>query len=57
MCLVPQHCGSPGKIVPFVLICVSLLGLEGMHRIYLTVHMPLENLELLGPRQVEVERV
>lgn len=37
-------------------LCIyQLLELEGMYRIHLTTNIPLQNLELLGHRQVEVE--
>lgn len=42
-------------IVSSVLICVPTVGAWGHDRIHLTTNIPLENLELLGPRQMDVE--
>lgn len=43
------------RLCLFLSMYLSTLGLEGMHRIHLTTNIPLQNLELLGHRQVEVE--
>lgn len=43
------------RLGPLFSSVYQLLGLEGMYRIHLTTHIPLENLELLGPRHMDVE--
>lgn len=43
------------RLCPLFSSVFQLLGLEVTYRIHLITHIPLENLELLGLRQVEVE--
>lgn len=43
------------RLGPLFSSVYQLLGLEGMYRIYLTPNIPLENLELLGPRHMDME--
>ena len=46
---------SLARLYPPLSSVCQFLGLEVVCRIYLTTNILLENLELLGPRQIEVE--